>query len=235
MVWGLYKTQPSFVLGFHGCDEEVGRAVIAGEGHLQPSVNAYDWLGNGVYFWEGSPQRAMEWADSVHRRRPAVVRRPFVVGAIIDLGLCCNLTDKTAATELKDAFEMFEIAQQAQGLALPDNKGGTLDRLLRYRDRAVIELPAPHWCHDRWPGAAVLRHRALALPGGRAALSGRRVQVAQPHSDCSAQHGLHQGLLLADPVAGVIPSHFGWLRPFNARTSNRTASTVWPRAFCSSS
>ncbi len=27
-MWELYKTQPSFVLGFHGCDEEVGRAVI---------------------------------------------------------------------------------------------------------------------------------------------------------------------------------------------------------------
>jgi hypothetical protein len=83
-MWELYKTQPSFILGFHGCDESVGRAVIAGEHHLDPSQNEYDWLGNGRYFWEGSPHRTWEWAQSVHKRRPQVVRKPFVLGAVIE-------------------------------------------------------------------------------------------------------------------------------------------------------
>lgn len=141
-VWGLYKTQPAFILGFHGCDEELGRAVIAGERHLEHSKNDYDWLGNGIYFWEGSPQRAEEWAQSVHRRHPTRVRRPFVVGAIIDLGNCCNLTDRTAITELAAAHESFKLGQSLAGLEMPANSGGTQDRLLRYLDRAVIE-----WMH----------------------------------------------------------------------------------------
>jgi hypothetical protein len=139
-MWGLYKTQPSFVLGFHGCDEATGRAVIAGEQPLQPSQNAYDWLGNGIYFWEGSPQRAWEWAQSVHKRRPHFVKSPFVVGAVIDLGLCFNLTDIGAAQELRTAFNLYEMVAQEQGLAMPENKGGTRDRPLRYLDRAVIEF-----------------------------------------------------------------------------------------------
>jgi hypothetical protein len=142
-VWGLYKTQPGFALGFHGCDEELGRAVIAGEHHLEPSSNSYDWLGTGVYFWEGSPQRAEEWAINVHKRHPSRVRRPFVVGAIIDLGNCFNLVDRSAVTELAEAHETFKLVQEAAGLEMPRNEGGTQDRLLRYLDRAVIE-----WMHQ---------------------------------------------------------------------------------------
>lgn len=139
-MWGLYKSQPAWVLGFHGCDEEIGRAVIAGQCHLEPSTNAYDWLGDGVYFWEGSPQRAAEWAQSVHRRRPQRIKTPFVVGAIIDLGNCFNLTDSTATAELVTAFETFKLLHESQGLPMPENRGGTRETLLRYRDRAVIEF-----------------------------------------------------------------------------------------------
>jgi hypothetical protein len=139
-MWELYKTQPSFILGFHGCDEAVGRAVIAGEQHLEPSRNEYDWLGNGRYFWEGSPHRAWEWAQSVHERRPQFVRNPFVMGAVIDLGNCFNLTDSAAMAELRTAYDTLAVLLSSQGLALPENKGGTRDRLLRYRDKAVIEF-----------------------------------------------------------------------------------------------
>jgi hypothetical protein len=139
-MWGLYKTQPSFVLGFHGCDEAIGRAIIAGEQPIEPSNNAYDWLGNGAYFWEGSPQRAWQWAESVHSRRPHFVKKPFVVGAVIDLGLCFSLTDIDSTAELRTAFELFKLATEEQGQALPENKGGTRDRPLRYLDRAVIEF-----------------------------------------------------------------------------------------------
>lgn len=149
-MWGLYKTQPSFVLGFHGCDEENGRAVIAGERDLAASANEYDWLGNGVYFWEGSPQRAWEWARSVHKRRPGFVKSPFVVGAVIDLGLCFNLTDIGATAELRTAYDLYKAAADSQGVPLPENKGGTKDRLLRYLDRAVIEFM--HQLRTQLPG-----------------------------------------------------------------------------------
>lgn len=33
---------PAFILGYHGCDREVGEAVLAGELELKPSTNLYD-------------------------------------------------------------------------------------------------------------------------------------------------------------------------------------------------
>lgn len=140
MVWSLYKTQPSFVLGFHGCDRSVGEAVLAGGEHLKASTNDYDWLGEGIYFWENSPHRAALWAESVHARRPDVVKEPFVVGAIIDLGLCCDLTDSDSLSEVADAFELLRVALRGQGAEVPKNIGNTRERLLRRRDRAVIEF-----------------------------------------------------------------------------------------------
>ena len=58
---------PSFVLGYHGCDSEVGERVLAGEMELKPSTNPYDWLGTGIYFWENNPGRALAWARMAAR------------------------------------------------------------------------------------------------------------------------------------------------------------------------
>lgn len=133
-MWDLYRSHPSFVLGFHGCAQDIGEAVIRGEvTHLQESRNDHDWLGNGIYFWEGSPQRALEWAT---QRKKA---KPFVVGAIIDLGFCCNLADRASLDELRQAYSQFKSLQAALGLKLPKNEGKPPDRLWRRRDRAVIE------------------------------------------------------------------------------------------------
>ena len=53
----MYEVLPSFVLGFHGCDRSVGENVLSGKTRLRKSSNDYDWLGNGIYFWENNPQR----------------------------------------------------------------------------------------------------------------------------------------------------------------------------------
>jgi len=50
------------LLGYHGCEREVGEIVLAGKSILQPSANDYDWLGRGVYFWVDSYQRGYDWA-----------------------------------------------------------------------------------------------------------------------------------------------------------------------------
>ncbi len=48
--WVNYEFQPGFILGFHGCDREVGEAILQGKTqHLTPSANDYDWLGTGKY------------------------------------------------------------------------------------------------------------------------------------------------------------------------------------------
>src|SRR5688572_27761611 len=95
-----YRNHSSFVLGFHGCDESVGEQVLATQnGKLSQSQNLYDWLGGGIYFWEGSPERAASFAEqAMHDERitQGKIKSPFVIGAIIDLGVCCNLLDSQA-------------------------------------------------------------------------------------------------------------------------------------------
>lgn len=58
----MSRLQPSFVLGYHGCDKEVGERILGGE-PMVASVEKYDWLGSGIYFWESDPLRARDWAE----------------------------------------------------------------------------------------------------------------------------------------------------------------------------
>ncbi|MGM9482912.1 hypothetical protein ACS5PN_17085 [Roseateles sp. NT4] len=142
-MWDLYKFQPSFVLGFHGCDKTVAERVLAGAGkqHLKKSTNPYDWLGNGIYFWESSPQRAMEWAKFV-RDNPSVssgkIEDPAVVGAIIDLGYCGMLHDRAFLEELREAHNLLIDALSSANVSVPANQGGP-DKARRLLDCAVIE------------------------------------------------------------------------------------------------
>ena len=143
-MWGLYDMQPSFVLGFHGCDATVAERVFKGNAGIAPSANLYDWLGNGIYFWEASPQRALEWAVNAKsqpsKSSTGKVIKPAVIGAVIDLGRCCNLFDSAALTELSEAWAILKLAHEEAGTPLPENKGPDSDRAARFRDRAVIEV-----------------------------------------------------------------------------------------------
>ena len=61
--------------------------MLSGKAKFLKSENDYDWLGPGVYFWEANPQRALEFATE-KRGRAEGIQKPFVVGGVIDLGLC---------------------------------------------------------------------------------------------------------------------------------------------------
>ncbi len=45
----MHRLSASFILGYHGCRKSVGEKLLAGA-DFEPSDNAYDWLGPGVYF-----------------------------------------------------------------------------------------------------------------------------------------------------------------------------------------
>ena len=94
----------SFVLGYHGCDRAVGERILSGE-PFEPSANEYDWLGPGVYFWEANPLRGLEWAEEQARRGSSKVKNPFVIGAVIDLGNCLDLSTSLGCQFAKIAFE----------------------------------------------------------------------------------------------------------------------------------
>ena len=138
--WQLYTTPPSFVLGFHGCDEAVGEDILAGKVlHLTKSDNPYDWLGTGIYFWEANPQRAFEFALQVSnggKVSKGKIKTPFILGAILDLRHCFNLIDSDALQELKRGSDLAQSAAQAAGVSL-QNKGDDFN--LRFLDRAAIE------------------------------------------------------------------------------------------------
>ena len=131
----MYAKLPNLVLGFHGCDKATYDGVLRNGERLHESTNDYDWLGNGIYFWEASYERALEWAQSHHKENPAVI------GAVIDLGFCLNLTDYSSAKILKTGYELLKTECEIAGTNLPKNKSGksSTDVLLRRLDCAVIE------------------------------------------------------------------------------------------------
>ena len=137
----LYSRRSNLVIGFHGCDKSVVDAVVAGKTELLSSTNDYDWLGNGIYFWENNEERAWLWAKDLAKRRNSQVKEPAVVGAIIDLGYCFDLTDSSYLQELKDAYESMVELYKESGLELPQNTsiGKSTDLLIRKLDCAVVQ------------------------------------------------------------------------------------------------
>lgn len=140
----IYQKLPQMVLGFHGCDRSVAEKVLSSnEEHLTPSQNDYDWLGDGIYFWLNDPQRAYEWACQTHERNPNKVKEPYVIGAVIDLGLCLNFCERESILLLQRSYERLNESFKTLGLDLhsrkknkaPD-KGGF--NLIRPLDCAVI-------------------------------------------------------------------------------------------------
>jgi len=135
--WSTYEYQPSFVLGFHGCDKAVGEALLSGKTkHLKPSTKIYDWLGHGIYFWEGNPARAQEWAEL--KQQEGKIETPFVVGAIIDLRRCLDLFDKDGLRQVQTAHEELEQTMQLTGTPMPVNVGNTPDKAGRKLDCMVL-------------------------------------------------------------------------------------------------
>jgi hypothetical protein len=138
----MYSHISNLVLGFHGCDRTVGLKILRSNGtlHLEKSCNDYDWLGNGIYFWENNPERALKFAeDAIINKKltQGEIKIPFVIGAVIDLGYCLNLLDSLFLKELRKTYDLMKIS----GYELPENKfrdesGYFLKRNL---DCAVIE------------------------------------------------------------------------------------------------
>ena len=125
------------VIAYHGCDARVADRLIAGE-PFRKSSNDFDWLGEGVYFWEYGYDRALQFAEE--QRQRGKVERPAVVGALLQLGNCFDLMDTRFTADLKRSFPAFCAMYDRKGLPLPYNEGATPDLLLRRRDCAVINL-----------------------------------------------------------------------------------------------
>ena len=83
----------------------------------------------------------MEWAVESSKRPGSNVKQPAVIGAIIDLGYCFDLTDTAYLKELKKSYDFALEFSRISGIPLPVNKtpGNSTDLLLRKLDCYVIQ------------------------------------------------------------------------------------------------
>lgn len=125
-----------FILGYHGCDRDIGHQIVRGEVSFTHSEKSYDWLGHGIYFWESDQQRALEWAQ--WKRCP----NPFVIGAVLDLKRCFDLLERENLDILSQTYSSFVETKTAANLELPENldspKGASQNKVMRHLDCAVI-------------------------------------------------------------------------------------------------
>lgn len=136
----MYSTLPNTIVAFHGCDQSTYENVLYSHQPLKPSSNEYDWLGNGIYFWENNIQRALEWAESCSNSKYSSIKNPAVVGAVIDLGLCLDLVNSYHISQLKKEYEILSVEAAITQTPMPKNKFTKSGKmLLRNLDCAVIE------------------------------------------------------------------------------------------------
>lgn len=135
-------TYSSIHVGFHGCDRETGERVLAGEAELHASTNDYDWLGDGIYFWESDPERAMNWAIAASRngkKTRSKISEPFVVGAVIEIGNCLDLMEAESIRLVRNAYNDLRHNYGVFGTELPENRMIKGELALRRLDCAVIQ------------------------------------------------------------------------------------------------
>jgi hypothetical protein len=113
---------------------------VAGLDALKPSAKPFDWIGKGIYFWENDPDRALEWAK--WKQAKGDYDKPIVIGAVIDLGNCLDLTTRKDLELVREAWSSFAELQKEAKLPMPKNRSArndpNEDLALRFLDCAVI-------------------------------------------------------------------------------------------------
>ena len=109
-------------IGYHGTRSEWAD-IIERDG-FQVSKNPYDWLGDGVYFFQDAPNRASQWAHD-HYGDDGVV-----LVAEIRLEHCMDLLDVSWNGVLSDTYDSYRERVRQLGYSLPTQSGGAhrLDR-----------------------------------------------------------------------------------------------------------
>jgi nucleotide-binding universal stress UspA family protein len=116
-------------IGFHGTSVEAAQRILSSG--FQVSRNEYDWLGDGVYFFQDAPARALEWA------RKRFGDQAAVIGAEIDLTDGIDLLDVRWHAAVGDAYARYRAVLVRQGTPLPRQTRGA-----HRRDRAVLNYLA---------------------------------------------------------------------------------------------
>lgn len=185
----MYSSKPTIVYGFHGLDKDIAISILNQKSEFKHSNNKYDWLGNGVYFWENNLERAHQHALQDSQRAASNVKDPFVLGAVIELGNCLDLLDQKYNDFLKEAYQQLKDDLEAEGTPLPGNRsfGKTdFDFKARELDCAVIRYACALAKEQSEPFDSV---RAAFIEGdplydGARFFSENHIQLAIINPDC---------------------------------------------------
>ncbi|HEV3341782.1 MAG TPA: hypothetical protein VG125_15555 [Pirellulales bacterium] len=166
------------VLGYHGA--KAGEAAVYAKKLLigevsveewKPSENEYDWLGQGIYFWEHSPERARRWAGA----------DGIVVGAVIQLGNCLDFTDLRYTSLLRQSHANVGRDYRSRNLTLPDNSGRDLK--LRKLDCLVINSLSLAMPEDVHTVRGAFEEGDEAFPGAASKME-THIQIAVRNRQC---------------------------------------------------
>jgi len=136
------------IVAYHGCDLSIATQLVEGDiPHLKPSKNTYDWLGDGIYFFEEDLLRAMRFAEAAaaapeKRYTAKPIQEPYAIGAVIRLGNCLDLSKQAGIQEYRAAYDLL-VKGMEDGYEMPTNKAAGPDDaegILRHLDRAVINF-----------------------------------------------------------------------------------------------
>lgn len=121
------ESAKDLVVGYHGTSKaNLDRILREG---FYISRNSYDWLGDGVYFFERGLEHAHAWAEKRFRADAAVVE------AHVDLDGCMDLADGSWSRVMGDFYDQFLALLKKSGRPLPVQANGA-NRL----DRQVINF-----------------------------------------------------------------------------------------------
>jgi len=154
-------------IGYHGTSETAAQRILASG--FEVSRNEYDWLGDGAYFFQDAPARALEWARQRFEDSAAVV------GAEIDLEDCIDLLDVGWHTAVQESYADLLRRLTASAQPVPRQTSGAhrLDRVVINRTVALLES---HGIVARTVRAAFVEGEPL-FPGS-ALWSRTHVQIA---------------------------------------------------------
>jgi hypothetical protein len=196
----LTHHHPFSIIGFHSCDREVGLKVLNGNDDLRASDNPWDWLGEGIYFWEQNPLRALEYAEESAEKKqfnkiPIVT--PFVLGAIIELGNCLNLVEAESLQILRTAYNGLKKVTDEADATMPKNKGDN-----RALDCAVIKyIHYSNKLADKKPFDTI----RCAFPEGAEAYPGSKISSRLHIQICVLNPECIKGYFLPRPIKKFNP------------------------------
>lgn len=136
------------LIAYHGCDATVRDQLVSGLTKPLPSSNPYDWLYDGMYFFEGDSARALKLARASstrpqHKLTRNPIATPAVVGAIIEIDRLFDLTTQSGIENFSLAAAVVVAGYKADGEDPPKNQPafeGDTENLHRAFDREVCKM-----------------------------------------------------------------------------------------------